>query len=207
MNPRTERGLDRLVNFTDATVAIAITLLILPLVDIAGDIGNERLVDLVEQHQGSIIGFAVTFLVIARLWVAHHKIFESVADYDSRLVSWSLGWLFSIVVLPFAANVLSNVDEGTDPAISALYISTILMATLTIVGTELHLQRTPELLRADGPPIDPTFGIVMSVLVVLSLVVAVGVPSIGLWSMLLLFLSNPLHRALRRRQQRRADRS
>lgn len=31
----TERGLDRLVNFSDATVAIAVTLLVLPLADIA----------------------------------------------------------------------------------------------------------------------------------------------------------------------------
>jgi hypothetical protein len=33
--PRTERGLDRLVAFTDAVVPIAITLVVLPLVDAA----------------------------------------------------------------------------------------------------------------------------------------------------------------------------
>jgi uncharacterized membrane protein len=31
---RTERGFDRIVNFSDATVAIAMTLLVLPLVDL-----------------------------------------------------------------------------------------------------------------------------------------------------------------------------
>ena len=34
------RGLDRLVTFADAVVAIAITLLVLPLVDIAGNVGD-----------------------------------------------------------------------------------------------------------------------------------------------------------------------
>ena len=38
---RTERGLDRLVNFSDATVAIAITVLLLPLVDIALEIEQD----------------------------------------------------------------------------------------------------------------------------------------------------------------------
>jgi uncharacterized membrane protein len=33
---RTERGLDRFVTFLDAVVAIAITLLVLPLVDVLG---------------------------------------------------------------------------------------------------------------------------------------------------------------------------
>ena len=34
---RTERGFDRIVNFSDATVAIAMTLLVLPLVELGGD--------------------------------------------------------------------------------------------------------------------------------------------------------------------------
>ena len=37
---RTPRGLDRLVNFSDATIAIAITLLVLPLVDVANQIST-----------------------------------------------------------------------------------------------------------------------------------------------------------------------
>lgn len=204
VRPRTDRGLDRLVNFTDATVAIAITVLVLPLVDLAGEIGDERLADLFRDNRGALTGFVITFVVIARLWVTHHKIFESVADYDSRLVSWSLGWLFCIVALPFAANVLSNVDDDNDPAIFALYISTILGATLTIVGTEVHLRRNPALLRPDGPEIDPTFAIVMSVLVAVALAVSVGIPTIGLFALFLLFLSGPITTAIERRRAARA---
>lgn len=199
-HPRTERGLDRLVNFTDATVAIAITVLVLPLVDLAGEIHDERLVDVLSENRGAVTGFAVTFLVIARLWVAHHRIFESVADYDTGLVWWSFAWLFSIVALPFAANILSSVDEETDPAIFGLYIGSILLATLTIVGTERHLQRRPQLLRPDGPGIDPTLAIIMSALVAVALVVAVAIPEINLWALLLLLLTAPIDHLIERRR-------
>jgi uncharacterized membrane protein len=40
---RTERGLDRLVTFLDAVVAIAITLLVLPLVELLGEGHDEDL--------------------------------------------------------------------------------------------------------------------------------------------------------------------
>ena len=60
---RTERGLDRLVNFSDATVAIAITVLLLPLVDIALEIEKLSLGDLFARNLGTIIAFAITFAV------------------------------------------------------------------------------------------------------------------------------------------------
>src|SRR3954468_3544923 len=119
---QTERGLDRLVNFTDATVAIAITVLVLPLVDLAREAQTERFADLLSQNKGAILGITVTFVVIGRLWTIHHRIFESVAGYDQGLISWCLVWLFAIVSLPFAANVLSNLDDFEDPGAFAFYI-------------------------------------------------------------------------------------
>jgi hypothetical protein len=74
---RTDRGLDRLVNFSDATVAIAITLLLLPLVDIADEIRRESLGDLLADHVGTLIAFFVSFVVISRLWLSHHRLFAA----------------------------------------------------------------------------------------------------------------------------------
>jgi uncharacterized membrane protein len=195
---RTDRGLDRLVNFTDATVAIAITVLVLPLVDLARDVDTERFSDLLRENNSAIIGFAVTFVVIGRLWTTHHRIFESVAGYDEGLISWCLLWLFAIVTLPFAANVLSNLGDFDDPGAFAFYIGTILLATISLVGTSEHLRRRPVLLRPDAPAHDSAGGYIMVGLVALALVVAVTVPAINLWSLLLLLLAGPLDRVVQR---------
>ena len=71
------------MNFSDATVAIAITVLMLPLVDIALEIEKLSLGDLLAANLGTIIAFAITFAVIARLWFSHHRLFEAASEWAS----------------------------------------------------------------------------------------------------------------------------
>src|SRR3954447_15101613 len=85
---RTERGFDRFVNFSDAVVAIAISLLILPLVDAANDSiepGTSAL-DFVRDNGDRLFAFGLSFLVIASYWVAHHAMFEEVRSYSKPLM-------------------------------------------------------------------------------------------------------------------------
>lgn len=89
----TERGLDRLVNFSDAVVAIAITLLVLPLVDLPKELSAKPFRDVISDNSWSLIGFGLSFLVIARLWRYHHAIFERVRDYNAPLIWLNLTWL------------------------------------------------------------------------------------------------------------------
>ncbi|WKK71978.1 TMEM175 family protein [Rathayibacter oskolensis] len=195
---RTERGLDRLVNFTDATVAIAITFLVLPLVDVVEEGGSPDLGTLLSENWGTLSAFFITFAVIGRLWLVHHAVFEQVARYSAALVTANFVWLAAIVLLPFAANLLSNVFE-TDPSVFALYIGTMIVASTATLGMQVILRRDPELLV---PGVDPLRSSARSVIVIAlltaALVLAVTVPAVNMLALLLLLLSGPIERLVRR---------
>ncbi|PJJ73137.1 putative membrane protein [Diaminobutyricimonas aerilata] len=202
MTPRrTERGLDRLVNFSDATVAIAITLLILPLVEVAseydGDLGR-----LVGDNVGTFLAFAITFLVIGRFWVLHHGLFEQVRGYTGRLLEANLVWLASIVFLPFAANVLSHADGG--PAahgpVYALYIGTMIVTSGSTLWMRALLSRDPALVADDGD-VQVLPAAVAVITLAVALVLALLVPQVGMLWLLLLVLAGPATRILRRRSR------
>ncbi|WP_431246068.1 TMEM175 family protein [Leifsonia xyli] len=195
---RTERGLDRLVNFSDATVAIAITLLILPLVDAASQIGDASFGQFIDRNFWEIFAFVVSFAVIARFWVVHHSIFESVRDYNAWIVWFNFLWLIAIVTIPFSANVLSA-SAGERPEVYALYIGDMLLASVATKLIGWALYREPELMtEAARSDIDKTRGFAEVIIMALALVLAVLVPAVNLWWLFLLFLARPLHALLRR---------
>lgn len=196
---RTERGLDRLVNFSDATVAIAITLLILPLVDIAGELtGGEGAGDLLREQWPSLLEFFITFWVIARFWTLHHQVFEHVRSYNLRLMRLNFIWLASIVFLPFAANLLNSGEDG-DRVAHALYLGTMVVTSITLTAIERELRRSPELLSS--PLGDRRKGPIAAALLALALVLSLVFPAIGLYWVLLLVLQGTIARLLSRKSR------
>ena len=66
ISPFESRSFDRLINFTDAVVAIAITLQLLPLVDIKIEKGESALA-LFADNSSRIIAFCFSFVVLSVL--------------------------------------------------------------------------------------------------------------------------------------------
>lgn len=188
---RTERGLDRLVNFSDATVAIAITLLILPLVDQAGAAATD-LGGWIHDNYWELIAFGVSFFVIARFWISHHRMFEWVVSYDTRIIWLNFLWLVSIVIMPFTTNVLSASKSGQS-AVYALYIGNMLLVSVSMQFIAVLLRRSPELVREDAQEAMATrSGWIAEFLLLAALVLAVLFPKIGIWWLFVLFLQGPL---------------
>ncbi|MEO7018181.1 MAG: TMEM175 family protein [Leifsonia sp.] len=202
---RTERGLDRLVNFSDATIAIAITLLILPLVDVAGEIGHLSVWQLIVDNSGEFSGFAISFWLIGRFWIIHHRVFEWVRGYSTGLLWANLLWMASIVFIPFTANVLAKITSNR-PDVYGLYIGTIAVTAASMLLIEYLLVRDPALLREDSrDQIDLRRASLPTILLVLCLILAVLLPQVGMFWLLLLFFTAPIHNVIERITRRRGS--
>ncbi len=96
------RDFDRFLTFIDAIIAIAITLLVLPLVELVGDLGAGGSVrDLLDEHSAQIWAFFLSFVVIANLWLVQHRMLRNVVASNDTLTRLMLLWSLTVVVLPF----------------------------------------------------------------------------------------------------------
>ena len=200
----TTRGLERLIFFTDAVVAIAITLLILPLVDSVSEAENATAT--AEQFfrtEGSqVVAFLISFAVIARLWVAHHALFEHIASYNGLVILLSLAWAFTIVVLPLPTAMSAEFDS--EALTLGFYVGTMLASslTLTLLAVTIRGDRTLEASANRIPPSAVQGSVITTVLFAVALVVGVLVPGVGYWGLLVLLLSGPIQIVVDRRAGR-----
>lgn len=191
---RTERGFDRLVNFSDAVVAIAITLLILPLVDTAGEIAHgASIIDLVEENGSQLMVFVISFAVIGRFWLAHHRMYERFANYNLALLWVNLFWLLTIVFLPFPTELIATRGVGSITTVT-LYIGTMVLTTLATAVQQYIVIRNPELQAEEvRGTLRLSPSIVATAMMLAALVLAVAFPVLGLWPLLLLGLTGPVN--------------
>lgn len=172
--------LQRVIAFTDASVAIALTLLALPLVGF-GDASTSRqsVADLIHEHLGDILSFAVSFLVIALFWRTHRQLYQRLVDYDEVLVVLNTLWLMLVVFLPFpTARLFVETRLRADSA--AFYLANMLVIGLLALAQTWWIGRRPEL-RA-GPDTAPALlpPVALCVVCAVATVVALASPTAGL---------------------------
>jgi uncharacterized membrane protein len=128
-NPDSDLGRDRLLAFSDAIFAFAITLLALDvrLPDLPDSTTNAQLIDALIQLGPKIGAYAVTFAVVGLFWLAHWRRFQFIARVDEPLLLVNLVLLGFVALLPFPTAVLGT--HGDLPAATVLYV-----VNLSIVG-------------------------------------------------------------------------
>lgn len=94
----------RLVFFSDAVFAIAVTLLVL---DIHPPRDTRHLLHGLVALWPSYMAYAVTFLLIGQVWANHHVMFDHIRVADRTVLFLNTVLLMDIAFLPFAAATLS----------------------------------------------------------------------------------------------------
>lgn len=137
---RQAHQLERLIFFSDAVFAIAITLLVievhvpdLPQLDDA--LLGQALVDLLPKY----IGFLSSFFVIGRFWVGHHQLFGMLKASDNRLVWINLVLLMTIAFMPFPTAVFSDyVRLRVGVGLYTVWLMVVGLANFWLVRTAIH---------------------------------------------------------------------
>lgn len=103
-------GLERLVFFSDAVFAIAITVLVLDihLPDGANLADNGQLLRILTGLWHKYLAYLLSFWVIGLCWLSHHRKFLLIKRFDNRLLSLNLLLLMMIAFIPFPTAVLSE---------------------------------------------------------------------------------------------------
>ncbi len=119
----------RIVAFSDGVFAIAITLLVLQ-INIPGHLpAGETLFDeILDQHR-DFIAYGISFAVLGKLWLSHHRLFAAVERFDPVLMGLNLLYLAWVVLVPFTSEVLG--DYGDDSTGVILYAAIMAAVTIT----------------------------------------------------------------------------
>jgi uncharacterized membrane protein len=132
-----ELDLERITFFTDAVVAIAMTLLVIDLrlpEWITQTATDEDLRRALDELGRPFLAFALSFVVIATWWFGHHRLVRTLRVVDSRFIFLNIAFLGAIAFLPFPTTMIGRfVDLPTAVVVYAV--------TNVVAGGALFLMR------------------------------------------------------------------
>lgn len=118
----------RIVAFSDGVFAIAITLLVLA-INVPDELDRESLSSALWAQREDMVAYALSFAVIGRFWIVHHRFFGEVTGFDGRLLALNILYLAWIALIPFSSEVLG--DHNGEAAAIVLYAANLSAVVLT----------------------------------------------------------------------------
>jgi uncharacterized membrane protein len=130
-------GLERLMFFSDAVFAIAITVLVLDIhLPAEQDFSDEhQLLTILTGLWHNYLAYIISFWVIGLYWINHHRKFLLIKKFDYPLMSLNLLLLMVIAFIPFPTSVISVSANRIAMVFYALVMS---MAGLFLAFLWLH---------------------------------------------------------------------
>ena len=123
----------RLEGISDGIIAVAITLLALG-IDAPEPKPGQSLLEAFDAGTLGAIGlFALSFFLIARFWLLHHRLFAGLpSTVSERLVVVNFAFLAAICLVPFATTTYAR--NPADMTALAIYTAVIVAATVLLTA-------------------------------------------------------------------------
>jgi uncharacterized membrane protein len=194
--PKAGRELDRIVFFSDAVFAIAITILVLDIRVPDGLSPTELPVQVLDLGP-NYLSYVISFLVLAVYWQAHHRVFKPITGYDGTLVWLNFLFLMAVAFLPFPTSLLGEYSrEQVSVVIYAANaaVASLLLVTISWYATSGHRLVAPDLVDDEAERKQRMQGLAVPVVFVLSIGISFFSPRAAMYSWLLLSVTDPIIR-------------
>lgn len=185
----------RIVAFSDGVFSIAITLLVLNL-GIDKGLTEGQIDNALWDQREMFFAYAISFAVIGRFWLVHHRFFSEVQAFDGRMIGLNLLYLGWIVLIPFSSEVLGEYGGKT----TAVVLYSVNLAVVVLLGLLMSADaRRRGLTKIDDRThrenqIRATY---IAGIFLLSIPIALVAPNLAPWLWLVLFV-DPSSRLARR---------
>lgn len=111
----------RIEAFSDGVFAIAITLLVLELIETLHSENGAGLLHTFRNHWQSFFAFIIGFITLLVCWINHHAAFECIRKVDTNLI-WINGFLLFLVTLtPLPTAILAEYLEKESTTALAIF--------------------------------------------------------------------------------------
>lgn len=188
-----DRAVDRLVFFSDAVIAIIITLMVLEVrLPALPEHGSDaQVLRALLALWPKYLAVVLSFLVIGLFWTLHHRRFNWVRRVDGALVWLDLVYLLVLACVPFATSLTSEHPGRTS---TIVYAGVLGLASLISGVLWWHVGRRPEIMANAGAYREMRLATLMSLVSAgvfgVSIIVAFLSADLAKYFWVLVFLAN-----------------
>ena len=136
--------------FSDAVIAVAITLLALDL-HVPDPSGRFSLAHQLGEQWPNYAAYVVSFLTIGIIWINHHALLQRLVGVDHAILMLNLLLLLTIGVLPFSTALMAeylDASQGQNLA-AVVYGGSFLLMSLAFFAMQQHVLRAKQHLLQD----------------------------------------------------------
>ena len=186
---RKEFQLERMILFSDAVFAIAITLLVIEIKipELHGEhITDKALLAELKHLIPKFLGFIISFMLIGIYWTVHHRMFGYVTSYTPKLLRLNLLFLFFIALMPFSTGFYgeyTGVELISKQLKVPMSFYVLNFACAGFVNYLMWVYITNPKNKVAEPPIDPEIAM-------LARIRSLMVPSVFVLMLIVAFLTN-----------------
>lgn len=124
--------LERIILFSDAVFAIAITLMIIEIKapHLEHNLSFSAALSILSKKFPIFIGTILSFFLIGKFWFDHHDLMKHLTNYDNKFIKLNFSFLLAVALIPFSSSFVFENLQAFSSLPLLVYNLNMIIATL-----------------------------------------------------------------------------